>query len=199
MLSIRSSVLAVAAVLASVASADYVIDPKSVSLSIRTSWCASELSTCPIICQQYPPGTTLVNTCDPETLTYGCICGTGQKPNVTEYSLTLPYFTCTEWGNQCVKACGQNNECSRNCRENNPCGALNPTKNNETTTASSTSASASATQSNQVFDGLNGASPTPGSNGGAASTGAATRILESGSNFIFAAVLGGVALGAGLL
>ncbi|KAJ1327686.1 hypothetical protein MN608_07017 [Microdochium nivale] len=195
--SIRSSALAVAAVLATVARADYWIDPKSVSLSIRTSWCASELSTCPIICQQYPPGTTLTNTCDPETLTYGCICGTGVKPNISEFSLTLPYFTCTEWGTQCVKACGQNNECSRNCREENPCGAQNPIKSNSTgTSTSSPSASASATQSDQVFNGLNGASPTNGAGG---ATGAASRMLESGSHFIFAVVLGGVALGAGLV
>ncbi|KAH7027620.1 uncharacterized protein B0I36DRAFT_364800 [Microdochium trichocladiopsis] len=193
--SLRSSVLALATIVASVARADYYIDPDSVALSIRTSWCQSELSTCPIICQQYPPGTTLVNTCDPEHLTYGCLCGNGQKPNVTEYTLTLPYFTCTEWGNQCVKACGQDNECSRNCREDHPCGALSPTKQNETATSSSASATASATQSNQVFDGLNGATPTPG--GG--NSGAAGRMLESGSTVMFAVLLGGVALGAGLL
>jgi len=68
MFSLRSSVLAVAAVLASVAHADYYIEPDSVSLSIRTYWCQSELSTCPIICSQYPAGTTEVNTCDPVCL-----------------------------------------------------------------------------------------------------------------------------------
>lgn len=28
------------------------------------SWCMTEKSTCPLICQQTPPGTTLVNDCD---------------------------------------------------------------------------------------------------------------------------------------
>jgi hypothetical protein len=51
--------------LTSVVSADYSIDPDSVPLSTRTRWCQDQESTCPILCQQVPPGTTLVNTCDP--------------------------------------------------------------------------------------------------------------------------------------
>jgi len=130
-----------------------------------------------------------------ETLTYGCICGGGIKPNITEYTLTLPYFTCTEWGTQCTKACGQDNACSANCLQNNTCGANPPPNKNQTssTMTSSATASASATQSNQVFNGLNGATSTP------SGTNAASRMLESGSTFMFAAILGGIALGAGLV
>jgi hypothetical protein len=45
--------------------ADYYIDPNSVPLSTRQNWCARELSTCPLICEQTGPPETLVNTCDP--------------------------------------------------------------------------------------------------------------------------------------
>ncbi|KAL1879320.1 hypothetical protein VTK73DRAFT_7157 [Phialemonium thermophilum] len=158
MLSLKTALLTLAG--AAIVSADYVIDPNSVSKSTRTAWCSSELSTCPIICQQIPPGTTLTNTCDPDSLTYGCVCGNGLQPNVSEYTLTLPYFVCTEWGNQCVKDCGDDGSCASSCRQDHPCGALSPQRENKTTsTASSTP---SATNSNQVFtNGLDGgSSPT---------------------------------------
>ncbi len=63
--SLQSAVVAVVAALAAVVQADYYITPDSVSLSTRDYWCSNEKSTCPIICQQNPPYSTLVNTCDP--------------------------------------------------------------------------------------------------------------------------------------
>jgi cobalamin biosynthesis Mg chelatase CobN len=94
-------------------------------------------------------------------LTYGCICDNGMAPNLSEYSLTIPYFKCQQWGNQCVENCGANNNaCASDCRENHPCGALNPTPANTTTTSSMstpTSTSAAATSSaGQLYNGLGG-------------------------------------------
>jgi hypothetical protein len=63
--SFKSTVLAVAAALVATVQADYYIEPSSVPLSTRQTWCKSEKSTCPIICQQVEPYTTLTNTCDP--------------------------------------------------------------------------------------------------------------------------------------
>lgn len=137
--SLRSTVLAVAsASLAAVANADYYVDPDSVPLSQRQAWCRNEIQTCPVICEQTGGRNTKVNECDPETLTYGCICADGKQPNVSEYSLTLPYFVCQEWGNQCVAAC-TDNTCSSSCREDNPCGAQDPKKYNLTSTTSGVS------------------------------------------------------------
>ncbi|KAI1486268.1 hypothetical protein F5X96DRAFT_682144 [Biscogniauxia mediterranea] len=193
MYSLRS-IVATAAIFVSCVRADYVIDPDSVSLSQRTSWCQSEISTCPLICQQYPPGGTEVNTCDPESLTYGCLCDNGQQPNVSEYSLTLPYFTCTEWGNQCVKACGQDNGCASACRQDHPCGALNPTKANTTSsTTSSATGTATATESNTIYTGL------AGSNSGSDDSSAAFRAADSNGAFGFLLLAGSVCLGVFLL
>ncbi|KAI0837481.1 hypothetical protein F5Y06DRAFT_270527 [Hypoxylon sp. FL0890] len=164
--SIRN-ILAAAVVLVSVR-ADYVIDPNSVSLTNRDAWCQSETSTCPLICQQTSPGTTLVNDCDPTTLTYGCVCGDNKQPNVSEYSLTLPYFVCQEWGNQCVKNCGQDNTCAAACRDDHPCGALNPTRVNSTSSTSSptaTSSGAQASDSNAIYTGLAGSDSNSDSSG----------------------------------
>ncbi len=73
-------------------------------------------------------------------LSYGCLCGNNLQPNVSEYSLTLPYFVCTEWGTQCVNACGSDNTCASACRQDHPCGAQRPKTNYTTTTSSSETA-----------------------------------------------------------
>ncbi|KAI1137080.1 hypothetical protein F5Y05DRAFT_77871 [Hypoxylon sp. FL0543] len=195
--SIRN-ILAAAVVFVSSVRADYVIDPNSVSLADRTNWCQSEKSTCPLICQQSTPGTTLVNDCDPKTLTYGCVCGDNKQPNVSEYSLTLPYFVCQEWGNQCVQGCGQDNSCAASCRDDHPCGAQNPTRVNTTTSssASATSSGAQATDSNAIYTGLAGSDD--GSGSGSGDGNAAFRVGEDGL-FGFVILAASVSLGVFML
>lgn len=188
--SFKSTTLAVAAAFVAVAGADYVIDPTTVPLSTRKAWCADEKRTCPIICQQIDTRPAIVNDCDPEQLTYGCICGNGQQPNISEYTLTLPYFTCTEYGNQCVTACGQNNECSRACREDNPCGAQDPAPPNKTASETSASASATKSASDEIITNLGG-----DQKGAAASFGG----VELGRQYGLAVVLGGFFAGFALL
>ena len=85
---------------------------------------------------------------------------------MSEYSLTIPYHTCQQWGTQCVKGCGSDNTCSSKCREDNPCGAQNPTK--ATATLSSTQpatatgpAATGPTVFNGMSDGSSGASTKP--------------------------------------
>ncbi|RMD42107.1 hypothetical protein DV735_g2980, partial [Chaetothyriales sp. CBS 134920] len=120
------------------------VDPDSVPLATRAQWCQSQITQCPLICLQTKGNSagTEANDCDPDTLTYNCICSNGIAPNASEYSQTLPYYICTEVNNQCVANCGiGNNECASSCREDNPCGAQSPTRVTTTkTTASATSA-----------------------------------------------------------
>ncbi|QUC17471.1 uncharacterized protein UV8b_01712 [Ustilaginoidea virens] len=185
----RSAVLA-AAVFGAVASADYAIDPSSVSLGTRQSWCAQEQSTCPLICQQVEPRTTLVNTCDPVTLTFGCLCGNNQQPNVSEYSLSLPYFICQQWVQQCQNAC-DTNACKSDCTQNHPCGAQNPQKANATTKAPAAAASSAATSGAAIYTDAPG-----GGNDGKKGAAAA---LEAGRTYGLAAVLTGLFAGFALL
>ncbi|KAI0473793.1 hypothetical protein GGR56DRAFT_649007 [Xylariaceae sp. FL0804] len=196
MLSLRS-VLAAAALFASAVQADYVIDPNSVPLATRQQWCTSELSTCPLICEQTPPGGYSVNSCDPKQLTYGCVCANGLQPNVSEYSLTLPYFTCQEWGNQCVAGCGEDSSCASDCRQNHPCGASNPTKVNSTTasTMSATGTATSATGSDAIYTGLAGSSQTDSAKSGAARW----MVQQDGTIFGVFVIAASVCLGAALL
>jgi hypothetical protein len=108
--------------------------------------------------------------------------------------LTLPYYVCTEWGNQCVTACGSNNQCSSDCREKHPCGAQNPTRVNQTT-STSTSASATATATNQVFNGLADGSSNGNSNNGKSGAGG----LRFADSFGLAVVAGGLFAGFAML
>lgn len=137
-------------------------------------------------------------------LTYGCVCENGLSPNLSEYSLTLPFFICQEWGNQCVAGCAGDSACASDCRQNHPCGALNPTRVNTTTSSSVSTPSAtgvSATPSaGQVFDGLGGDSDSDSDSGtnsdsssnnsGSKPKNAASPLLQHGS------VIGGIVLAA---
>lgn len=185
--------------------------------AFQEAWCVQEIYTCPLICLQTSDGAQ-INTCDAvgfprilpaiadcsrartsltlprqQTLTYGCLCNNGLQPNMTEYSLTLPFFVCTEWGQQCVADCGSENQCASACTQDHPCGATNPTRTN-TTTSSTMSATGGATAqaSNQVFTGLGGGSPTAVADAGTSGAGPAVPL---GNVFGLGAVAGAVFAG----
>lgn len=99
----------------------------------------------------------LLLTIRQDTLQYGCVCADLSKPNLSEYSMTIPFHLCQEWGNNCVKDCGAwDNECSNSCREDHPCGAQDPKKSNATTSSVSKPSATPSSDPNQVFDGLSG-------------------------------------------
>ncbi|KAI5467591.1 hypothetical protein BGZ63DRAFT_371620 [Mariannaea sp. PMI_226] len=197
--SVRMTVLALAATFVAVANSDYVIDPDSVDKSTRESWCSNEKQTCPVICEQTGDGSTKVNDCDPDTLTYGCICGDGKQPNVSEYSLTLPYFVCQEWGNQCVAKCGNSNTCASDCRQNHPCGAQDPKKVNKTKTATGTTASATGTSTDTADTIYTDIGSDSTDSADSKDKGGAAMALEAGSRWGLAVVLGSMFAGFALL
>ncbi|KAK6583382.1 hypothetical protein PZA11_004458 [Diplocarpon coronariae] len=183
----------------------YTIDPNSVSLSIRQGWCNSQQSTCPLLCLQLQgdSSTTEANDCDADSLAYDCICGNGLTPNLTEYSQTLPYFTCTEYGSQCVAACNGNSQCQSACRDDHPCGAQNPTRVNlSTVTTSSTKSPAGATNG-VVYNGLGDAGATTASSSSdAKETGTKSgseMALNAGRSYGLAVVFAGIFAGFALV
>lgn len=78
-----------------------------------------------------------------ETLDYSCVCSSGQSPNSTEYSQTIPYFVCTAYNTQCQANCNGDSTCQAACVQDHPCGAQEPRRYN--TTSSATGATATAT------------------------------------------------------
>jgi hypothetical protein len=141
----------------------YTIDPNSVEESTRDYWCEQNKAQCPLICLQQPDVdsmTTTENDCDTDALTYTCVCENGVSPNITQYSQTLPYFICQQWGTNCVDNCNGDNTCQDSCRADHPCGAQDPYRGNATL-SSMMSASATATQSGSRATGTD-AVPTSG-------------------------------------
>ncbi|KAJ5232643.1 hypothetical protein N7468_005599 [Penicillium chermesinum] len=129
---------------AAVASSQYMANliPDSVPLATRRksdreqSWCQSQTSQCPLICLQIPgaKGSPTQNTCSADTLAYQCVCSNGLSPNASQYSLTMPYYICTETATQCVNKCSDS-ACQSACRNDHPCGAQKPKIANTTATS----------------------------------------------------------------
>ncbi|KAF2707484.1 hypothetical protein K504DRAFT_446625 [Pleomassaria siparia CBS 279.74] len=173
------------------AQAQYTIDPNSVTIANRDAWCVNQKSQCPLICLQQPGVTsqdTEANDCNPDDLSYSCICDNGVSPNLTMYSQTIPYYVCTEWGQQCVSNCGGVQSCQSDCLQNHPCGAQNAYKGNATVSsilAASSAAAAtqtpSSTQSISGFAGVTGTASSGDKKGAAA-------MLDLGASYSFAVV-----------
>ncbi|KAG7005931.1 hypothetical protein G7Y79_00017g043130 [Physcia stellaris] len=141
------------------------IDPDSVSIATRNTWCVNQKATCPLLCLQTKGATggTEENSCDPETLNFVCVCDNGQSPNASEYSETIPYFECTEFNTQCANNCAGNSGCVSACRTSHPCGAQNPTRVNTSTisTMAATATGASKTSGSAVYTGYGSSSTAP--------------------------------------
>jgi hypothetical protein len=199
--------LVAAALFAISANTQYVIDPDSVDLQTRTSWCTTQKSTCPLLCLQLKAdsSTTVANDCDPATLSYECICGNGLSPNASEYSQTLPYFLCTEFGTRCVNNCNADPTCQFNCRKDNPCGAQDPRRVNVTTTSSqaatATGAGAGSTGTDGVvYTTLGGdAEPTETSGSSSDKSNGSQTVLDLGRSYGLAVVFAGLFAGFALV
>lgn len=210
MLSIKTSAVIVATALFSMSvkvasQATYYIDPNSVPLATRQAWCTSQQSSCPLLCLQLPgqSSTTAANDCDAATLTYDCVCGNGQSPNASEYSQTIPFFICQEYGTQCVAGCAGNTPCQSACRDDHPCGAQNPTRVNVTSTSSTVTAttlSAGATTGSGggvVYNGLGGGATTTASSSDKKN--GAQAALDLGRTYGLLAVFTGIFVGFALV
>jgi len=181
------------------ARAQYSINITNVPLATRNQWCQSQMTECPLLCTQLPgeSSTTEANSCDPATLNYSCVCGNGQSPNASEYSETIPYFICTEYGTECVSACGGITACQSACRDDNPCGAQSPVRINVTSTSSTQTATGTAGSSTSgvvVYTGLGGATTTPTTTSTSTKSGSQAA-LDLGRSYGLAVVLAGVFAG----
>ncbi|KZF26138.1 hypothetical protein L228DRAFT_264564 [Xylona heveae TC161] len=186
--------------LAGAASAQTSIDPNSVPLSTRESWCSSETSTCPLLCLQISNSSdTEENNCQADALTYSCVCSNGASPNASQYSLTLPYFICTEWGNQCVNNCGGNSQCQSDCRTQHPCGAQDPKRVNITTTSSSAAASKTSNAAMDTGTGLGGPAATTTAASGHSKHDSGAAILKIGQAYGLGILTTGIVAGFALL
>ena len=177
----------------------YRIDPKDVSPSDRNTWCLNQKAQCPLICLQQPgvtSMTTVDNECDPDTLVYSCICENNVAPNVTQYSQTIPFYVCQEWGNQCVKNCNGASGCQDSCRKDHPCGAQSPYKGNTSIPTLSTASATGSPTTKIPVTGFGGAQATGSS---AAGKGAAAGTYMPSAALSMSVVFGTAFLGFAVL
>ncbi|TAQ87903.1 hypothetical protein B7494_g3774 [Chlorociboria aeruginascens] len=159
---------------AAATSANSTIDPNSVDLSTRSSWCQGEISTCGILCSGDIDGAN--NICDPNTLNFTCLCAANDStPGLQYYKQSMPTFICEQIYQNCIVA-GENDAAAQKLcttAEQTNCGQLDPTNFTAAVVSSSSSSSASAT-----------ATPTESASQTSASTTASTTAGSSAANAV---------------
>ena len=180
------------------------------SMNVQTSACnflENRLPQKPMIVIRYTLSAPLMHCTTAyttqTTLTYDCVCGNGQSPNASEYSQTLPYFICTEWGTQCVAACAGDTSCQSACRDDHPCGAQNPKRVNVTSTTSSVSsttlpADATSGTAGIVYSGI-GVSTTATAASSSNTKSGSEAILDLGRSYSLAVIMVGIFTGFALI
>jgi len=168
-------------------------DKDSVSDSLKTFWCQQQVSACPLLCGDRET-TTLRNECYPDNLYYDCTCGDGKSPDLSLYSQTIPYFTCSNVVEGCVNNCAGNGLCGQKCREDKPCGAQGDPRKNKTTTKNgstmtSTTSTALPTETFEAGFGSTKTDVSKDKNSGASS------MLSFKSSYGLATVIVGLAAG----
>ncbi|KAK4500295.1 hypothetical protein PRZ48_008484 [Zasmidium cellare] len=148
----RSTLLLATAAFAAVASAqnystsgNLTINVQQVPSALRSSWCRAQTNSCPQICG----GRAQPNNCDPDTLTYQCVCTDGSNPNITDYDQTIPSFICEQWKANCVDAHPNDLDGQTGC-QSVTCGSRNASSNLAATTSSAATTSATATSSSSA-------------------------------------------------
>jgi len=79
------------------------IDPQSIDSSIRLTWCQQQKGVCVNLCQDQTHGAPNDNECSEDDLSYTCMCDNGFQPNMTQYSMTIPYNLCSLSVEACKK------------------------------------------------------------------------------------------------
>ncbi|KFA74586.1 hypothetical protein S40288_08140 [Stachybotrys chartarum IBT 40288] len=126
-------------------SLDMTIDPNTVPVQQRATWCQGQTNTCNLLCDL----DTQENSCVQTTLEYECTCSSNSSaPGLQYYLQTMPTFICEQLYSQCINenagdASGQEactNQIDALCGEAEP-----PTPSDDEESETSTSASPTTT------------------------------------------------------
>ncbi|POR35447.1 Uncharacterized protein TPAR_04352 [Tolypocladium paradoxum] len=106
---------------------DMRIDPNSVPVQTRATWCQAQTNTCGLLCAL----NTNKNSCKLEDLSYQCTCTSNNSmPGLAYYTQTLPTFICQTLFSQCNTQNVGNADGQKACTVNiqNLCGKNDPPK-----------------------------------------------------------------------
>jgi len=166
----------------------------AIDIDTRTGWCNAQVAQCPALCADQKDGLTdQENDCFPENLYYVCVCSDGSRPNLTQYSETIPYYLCTLDQADCIKGCADDNSCSDQCRKTYVCGATSPRKVNATASGTKTSSASSTPGASGTGTSGNGFATTGGAD---ADNAADNLLLKLGGSYGVGLVAAGIAIGA---
>lgn len=168
------------------------ITADDVSNSTREIWCDQQKGVCPNLCQDQAHVDPKYNDCWPEDLHYECVCMDGSRPNLTEYSLTIPYNLCMQSKQACANNCGNNQDCVTLCFGGKQCGAGDPRRVNVTSTT--TTLSATGTSTNTAYGTSTGTSTTTPTSD-PFSGGVGVSLIAFGSSYGIGAMIAGMAIG----
>ncbi|KAJ9297554.1 hypothetical protein DTO271G3_4329 [Paecilomyces variotii] len=194
----RSSVvLMVSAFAAGIAAqANYTLpagfNPAEVSATEKASWCTGQRNICPKICG----GAANVNTCDPDTLSFSCVCSDGSVPNSSEYTQSLPYFVCEANYGQCIENHPNDLTGQEECKEQAQCGTKNATSAASSTSAAATSGTAAATTMSTATKTASGqVSTTSAAKATASTSHSAASAVKVAQDYSAALLVGGLLAG----
>ncbi|KAG5746237.1 hypothetical protein H9Q69_008369 [Fusarium xylarioides] len=138
-------------------SLDMTIDPNSVDLATRSSWCGAQQNTCDALCKD----DTNDNKCTENDLKWECTCSSNSStPGLQYYTQTMPTFICEELFSQCISQNTGSQSGQRECTSKieDKCAKQSPPKDvvsdddddisstvTDTATTSATRASSEAT------------------------------------------------------
>ncbi|CAF3481217.1 hypothetical protein SNK03_001360 [Fusarium graminearum] len=156
-------------------SLDMTIDPNSVDLTTRSSWCGAQQNTCDTLCSD----NTDKNNCNDDTLNWECTCSSNSSaPGLQYYTQTMPTFICENLFAQCISQTNTQSgseECKKKiqskCAEQSPPKNLASDDDDTSSTATDTAtATASATKTSSDASGTAAAVSTTSSDAFAAPT-----------------------------
>ncbi|EWZ50269.1 hypothetical protein FOCG_09671 [Fusarium oxysporum f. sp. radicis-lycopersici 26381] len=139
-------------------SLDMTIDPNTVDLATRSSWCGAQQNTCDALCKD----DTNENKCTENDLKWECTCSSNSStPGLQYYTQTMPTFICQELFSQCISQNTGSQSGQRECTSkiDDKCAKQNPPKDvvsdddDDTTSTASDTATTSATRASSATTG----------------------------------------------
>ncbi|KAI1382346.1 hypothetical protein F4677DRAFT_23796 [Hypoxylon crocopeplum] len=143
------------------------IDPATVDISDRVSWCQGEQDSCNTIC-----GNAINNDCSIDTLDFTCVCPGGNAPDMNVYMNAMPWFVCERLQSDCITQTENNAAGQRNCTSTygDNCGTESVADHAGEGASSTTSSSSSASPSGTATGASTSAVPTSSSQAAAVPT-----------------------------
>ncbi|KAI1143334.1 hypothetical protein F5Y05DRAFT_149727 [Hypoxylon sp. FL0543] len=143
----------------------FTIDPNSVDISDRVSWCQGQTDSCNTLC-----GTAIDNSCSTDTLDFQCTCQGGNSPNMNLYENTVPWFVCERLQQNCIVQFQNNAAGQKNCTQTygDKCGTEQVEDHAGQGATGGTSSSSSASPSGSATAAASGSAPSSSSSQAAA-------------------------------